>query len=374
MKNNNAATKITKELSHAVKATDDDVKITQTAKSYGSEEPTPFITQQMVAPTANETVVENAEVLTEQTDKPESTDSAQPTEMSEVDREISHNTGDIRSLEEILKHGKAELKRLGLVRKGENSGDHITVGGEKVNARVLEKVCRRNQWRKVCDEEKPEPAPEHQIFTEGGDGFFQLNMDNRFIRQYSSTGHITTKANESLRRPLDPTQVRLPTRIPNDSTTVMVRFFDQYDPVVIQPKFMETVGSMCITELWGKKTKTDFYTGMRQTINTRVCLDSHHGMYKPQKQLDSGTLRRRREANAGPNAGTNSSTNEAMTNSSVKTEVFRSPRGPAKHTRAFILPNTSVSRPVTASSRPVTSSSRPATSCNAVRSLTKASL
>ncbi len=205
---------------------------------------------------------------------------------------------------------------------------------KKANLKVLEIISRRNLWRKVEEEsteiKRSEASPDRHnsiLKQSGNSNWLELNMENKYIQEYGSAG-IAEPARLSQKKDKR-----------SNSSTMMVRHFDEFDPVVIQPKFMEETGSMCFTELWGKKNKNDFYRTMRKAFqsNTLVNLEPHCGLYRPPKGLTSEELMCRRLANGGLGMSERRLSVKIPEEMPLPKKDHFSPRGIGKHTRAFIL-------------------------------------
>jgi len=208
---------------------------------------------------------------------------------------------------------------------------------KKANLKVLELISRRNLWRKVEEEaaenKRSEASPDcYQSILKHHDSrnWLELNMDNKYIQEYSSSGQKNISG---------PTSFNLKKDIRSNSSTMMVRHFDEFDPVVIQPKYMEETGSMCFTELWGNKNKNEFYRTMRKAFqsNTFVNLEPHCGLYRPQKGLTSEELMCRRIANGGLSMTERKLSVKIPEEMPLPKKDHFSPRGVGKHTRAFVL-------------------------------------
>ena len=71
--------------------------------------------------------------------------------------------------------------------------------------------------------------------------------------------------------------------IRHDYTPVVVNYYDALDTRVVQPRFMEEIGSMCTTEVWSGQQKKEYFYRMRNHVRVKNVHDEGGGLYKAKK-------------------------------------------------------------------------------------------
>lgn len=110
-----------------------------------------------------------------------------------------------------------------------------------------------------------EDIKKHAIFQRGGpsDGLFSLNLNNPLVKIAETPLGEPRFMNAETRK----NQIRLKKGTHKYSKAVLVKYFDQFETKIIQPEFMQKIGSMCITELWSGNNKLTYLQQMRDGIN-----------------------------------------------------------------------------------------------------------
>jgi len=227
------------------------------------------------------------------------------------------------------------------------------------NIKVLEEIRRRNIWEETPKAKENEETG-FEIFKQGPGNFFEWNTENKFVQKHNILGNLQENimasrqknravaelndTNETIQidnnSSKDNQKLRVPQRAAEqDPSPMMVRYYDELNPLTIQPKYMESTGSMCVTELWGNKTKTSYYKHMRKPLqnSTLLSLTPSAGVYRPEKGLDSHTLKNKRILN-----GAIVQTENELITSIESPHCFDSKKAyptskKARHTRAFVL-------------------------------------
>ena len=111
---------------------------------------------------------------------------------------------------------------------------------------------------KPMNEQTPTAHSSKSIFfsQEDPSELFALNKDNPIV-QLSQTPVIERK------KKIPNTIGMLKDGTYKYSNAVLVKYFDQYETKIIQPEFMQRIGTMCVTELWSKNNKIEYVKQMR---------------------------------------------------------------------------------------------------------------
>jgi len=120
--------------------------------------------------------------------------------------------------------------------------------------------------------ELPEPIqeseddPEHRkVFNEDSHNFFEFNLDSKLLRDMKTPDDLRkarmrkVNVNSSI------------AEIKRDNSTKVYSFAGP-DNLIIQPRYMEYIGSMCMTELWSQQQKKEFYHRVRDDIKFQKSL------------------------------------------------------------------------------------------------------
>jgi len=119
------------------------------------------------------------------------------------------------------------------------------------------------------------------IFSADGATFFNVDENTQLARDAKTPGALRRARKKKL---CDKTLAELK----RDVSPVMVNYYDSYDTRIIQPRFMEYIGSMCTTELWSNQTKKDYFMRMRgfAQVTKSLMEIGGEGLYRPEKMRE----------------------------------------------------------------------------------------
>lgn len=150
-------------------------------------------------------------------------------------------------------------------------------------------------WQKETQEYIHHNNQNRNIFNNSGFGYFEVNTDNEFIREYiEGTGPNSTISKGFLKH-LKGKSTK------DDQTPLVVSSTDQHGSLIIQPKFMQQYGSMSFTELWSGQRKKDYIHAKKKEVEVRK-VDANEvpdTVFRPDKKKCKLLIQKRIIANRG---------------------------------------------------------------------------
>ena len=144
-------------------------------------------------------------------------------------------------------------------------------------AGLVMKVKTERREKRQAETSLEEGMKRHKIFSIDKTGFFDLNQNNPIVKLSQTPVGRKKKPKITKKTLLD--EVKGNTQ--RYSEAELVRYFDEFGTKIIQPRFMENIGSMCITELWPNSNKLEYLKWMRGGINI------HRQRHKEGENLES---------------------------------------------------------------------------------------